>query len=163
MLSIPAREWPTTMQLAKDRAAEGRFEAADSLMAGFAAQFAGSREALETAYWRALFRIDPSNHAGSLTSAMALLDSYLTDNRPRDHVTEAGTLRRIAGQVETLAKATGGVQREVIVSQRPGETKPAEAGSSDAEVKRLKDELAKANAELERIRRRLAQPPKEPD
>jgi hypothetical protein len=30
---------------------------------------------------------------------------------------------------------------------------------ADAEIKRLKDELAKANAELERIRRRLAQPP----
>jgi hypothetical protein len=31
--------------------------------------------------------------------------------------------------------------------------------ASDVEIKRLKDELAKANAELERIRRRLAQPP----
>jgi hypothetical protein len=33
---------------------------------------------------------------------------------------------------------------------------------ADAEIKRLKDELAKANAELERIRRRLAQPPSRP-
>jgi hypothetical protein len=44
------------------------------------------------------------------------------------------------------------------------ETKPAVAGDvaptpADIEIKRLKDELARANAELERIRRRLAQPP----
>jgi molecular chaperone GrpE (heat shock protein) len=30
---------------------------------------------------------------------------------------------------------------------------------ADAEIKRLREELAKATAELERIRKRLAQPP----
>jgi hypothetical protein len=35
----------------------------------------------------------------------------------------------------------------------------ADPAAAEAEIKRLKDELAKANAELERIRRRLAQPP----
>jgi hypothetical protein len=36
------------------------------------------------------------------------------------------------------------------------------SGSADAEIKRLRDELAKANAELERIKKRLAQPPPKP-
>jgi molecular chaperone GrpE (heat shock protein) len=39
----------------------------------------------------------------------------------------------------------------------------AEPPTSADEIKRLKDELAKANAELDRIRKRLAQPPRKPD
>jgi len=41
--------------------------------------------------------------------------------------------------------------------------KPAmDPAAAEAEIKRLKDELAKATAELERIRKRLAPPPGKP-
>ena len=46
-----------------------------------------------------------------------------------------------------------------IDAPKPTTTTEAPQTAADAEIKRLKDELAKANAELERIRRRLAQPP----
>jgi hypothetical protein len=104
-----------------------------------------------------------------MTSALALLDGYLIDNRPRQHVAEAVSLRRIATQLEALnTRATSLVatipreNREPISAVRPPtEQRPAgdQAAAADAEIKRLKDELAKANAELDRIRRRLMRPP----
>ena len=64
-------------------------------------------------------------------------------------------------EVFTLLDAWRGDVEEALRS----DPKPAVAGDvvvpspADAEIKRLRDELAKANAELERIRRRLSQPP----
>ena len=46
-----------------------------------------------------------------------------------------------------------------VAEARADATRPTDAAAQDAEIKRLRDELAKANAELERIRRRLTQPP----
>jgi hypothetical protein len=164
------REWPATLSRAQTAATQGRFEAADSVLARFAAQHAGSPEALETAYWRALFKVDPVDRPESLTPAMALLDSYLTDPRPREHVAEAFSLRRIATQLEALStRATSLVAtipretRDPVSTVRPpADQRPTidQSASDAAEIKRLKDELAKANAELERIRKRLMRPPR---
>ena len=168
MTPVSQREWAPTLQEAQFAAKDGRFEAADSILSRFANRYAGSPEALETAYWRALFKLDPLDHPESLTSAMALLDGYLADTRPRKHVSEAISLRRMSMQLETLnTRATAMVatipreNREPISAVRPpAEQRPAtDPATADAEIKRLKDELAKANAELDRIRRRLMRPP----
>ena len=166
MMPESRREWPSTLESAQYAARQGRYEAADSLLARFAAQHAGSAEALETAYWRALFRLEPVDRPESLTPAMALLDSYLADPRPREHTTEAVSLRRVATLLEALStRATSVVAtiprdtREPVSTRAPEPRPPGDQAAADAEIKRLKDELAKANAELERIRRRLMRPP----
>jgi hypothetical protein len=159
------REWPTALEAAQFAAQQGRYESADSILASFAGRHAGTTEALETAYWRALFKLDSLDRPEALTPAMALLDSYLADDRPREHVAEAKSLRRIATQLDALntralAVMTVPQTREPLSSSRPSELKPsADQVAADAEIKRLKDELAKANAELDRIRRRLTRPP----
>ena len=168
----PAEEWQAALAIAQGDAAAGRFEAADSTLAAYAARFPGEPEALETAYWRALYKMDPSNHAASIPTAMASLDGYLADRRPRQHVSEATTLRRVAGQIDGLNKLAASAMAQANVASANASSakavaaadaaKAAEAGgnvSQDAEIKHLKDELAKANAELERIRKRLASPP----
>jgi len=169
------RDWDNTLLLARVRAAEGKFAVSDSMLSRFATQYPGTHEALETAYWRALFDLDPANHVASFTSAMASLDAYLSEKRPREHVAEAATLRRIAGHMDelnklaatALADARDTTARATTPESRT-DSRPPVAGdvvlpsTADAEIKRLKDELAKANAELERIRRRLAQPPSRP-
>jgi hypothetical protein len=167
------REWDNALLLARVRATEGKFGEADTLMSRFASRYPGTPEALETAYWRALFELDPANHAASFRSAMASLDAYLSDRHPHEHGAEATTLRRIAGHMEELNKLAATALAEAhdtTTAAKPSaadarlDTKPAVAGDvaptpADVEIKRLKDELARANAELERIRRRLAQPP----
>lgn len=171
----PARNWPSTLSSAQHSAARGEFDAADTTLAEFARRYPTSREALETSYWRAVYALDPSNRAESIAGAIASLDAYLADTRARDHVLEATTLRRVAGQLDALnriaanaiaqakdANAAAAIARALtdsrIDTSRPGNP-DATPTAADAEIKRLKDELAKANAELERIRRRLAQPP----
>jgi len=160
------REWPTVLESAQFAAVQGRYEAADSILASFAGRHAGTTEALETAYWRALFKLDSLDRPEALAPAMSLLDSYLADPRPREHLAEAQGLRRIAAQLDALntrALAVMTVPREIrepLSSSRPSDVKPsADQVAADAEIKRLKDELAKANAELDRIRRRLTRPP----
>lgn len=169
-------DWPPTLGMAQTRAMRGDFDGADSLLAAFATQHAGSDEALETAYWRALFKMDPSNKNGSVTTAVASLDGYLATERRRAHLTEATTLRRAAAQIAelnklaasamsqardartTAANATAAAADAKDAARTTG-TEPAASPDAQAEIKRLKDELAKANAELDRIRKRLTQPP----
>jgi hypothetical protein len=172
--------WTMALATAQNRAATGDYNGADSALAQFARQYPGTTPSLETAYWRALFKMDPANHNASLPTAMASLDGYLADTRPRDHIAEAATLRRIAAQLDGLNKiaasavaqakdakqtaATATAAANDAKDQREAATKAAvdiSASTANAdELKRLKDELAKANAELDRIRKRLSQPPK---
>src|SRR5262249_6057760 len=76
-LPEPTRDWPTAIEAAQRQAIAGKFGAADSTLAEFAQDYPGSPEALETAYWRALFALDPTNQHASVTTAMASLDAYL--------------------------------------------------------------------------------------
>lgn len=157
------REWPQTLAAAQQRAARGDFDAADSLLGQFARQHAGTHAASETMFWQGIFRLDPSNRNGSLAVGLATLDAYLADQRPHDHATEAMTLRRLAAQLDAanrLAASASIAAHETAAAPKSdtrSETRAADANAD--EIKRLKDELAKANAELERIKRRLAQPP----
>jgi len=175
--SAPRRRWPSTLDSAQSQALAGRFGAADTTLAAFALRFPGTTEALETAYWRALFDLDPTNPHSAVPDAMASLDAYLGDKRPREHVAEATTLRRIAGQIDALnrqvASAVSQAKDATVVAAnaraqvsdanaRADAAKNENASSADVEVKRLRDSLAKVNAELERIKKRLAQPPPKP-
>jgi hypothetical protein len=162
----PEREWPGTLLTAREWVSEGHFESADSLLAQFASRYPNSREAAETAYWRAVIGMDPSNSRSSLATATAFLDAYLAGPRPRDHLREATALRRLAGQVDELSRTAVLAQsKDAPLLRPPSEVrvdipKPAmDPANAEAEIKRLRDELAKATAELERIRKRLAQPP----
>ena len=170
-------EWQVSLAGAQARAASGEFAVADSMLAAYAARHPGTRETLETAYWRALFKADPSNSAASTTQALAALDGYLRDPRPRDHIVEAQTVRRSVAQIDALNRAAEAASaREKDAASQAQNAKlaaadakadankadanaNAAAADKDAEIKRLKDELAKANAELDRIRKRLASPP----
>lgn len=161
----PERDWPAALATAEARVSEGRYSAADSVLADFGARYAGTAQAFESAYWRALLSMDPKNPHASIPTAVAYLDAYLTGLNPRQHRQEAFALRAIAGQIDESRNALALAQSRDAMSTQPGvridvpKPTPDPSATADAEIKRLKDELAKANAELERIRRRLAQPP----
>jgi hypothetical protein len=172
----PERNWPSALSAAKKEVVEGRYHAADSVLAAFAIDYAGSSAALETAYWRAIFRMDPANPQASVPLAIASLDGYLADRRPREHVTEAASLRHVAAQLDSANKLAAhataqakdatsraaNAKAQAADANARADAKTDGAQSADAEVKRLKEALAKANAELERIRKRLAAPPSKP-
>ena len=149
----PARGESTAMFLqASQEAGAGRYGVADKLLADYSARYPGSADAADAMYWRALYKLDPANQSAAPRDALVLLDSYLstiaTDHRP-----EAQTLRRVAAALEAraAAAATAAVPPKV-------DPPKAEDKAKDEELQRVRDELAKANAELERIKRRLAQP-----
>jgi len=173
----PERALSPALVTARRFAAAGRFDSADSTLSSFAAMYPGTDAALETAYYRALFKMDPTNPHASLPAAMASLDAYLTDSRPRQHVVEATTLRRVAAEVDGLNHAANSALAQAKDATNVAKDAKAEAAdakdaaakaaetpapTADAEIRRLKDELAKANAELDRIRKRLATPPGKP-
>jgi ABC-type transporter Mla subunit MlaD len=172
----PRRSWPGALADAQVAAAKGRYAEADSLLADFARSYVGSDEAAETAYWRALFKMDPANAGGSLSDAIASLNAYLADARPRQHVVEATVIKRVATALDEANRAAAeateqarnatttasAAKAQAADAQARADAKSDGVQSADAEIKRLKEELAKANAELERIRKRLAQPSSKP-
>lgn len=145
-------EGATTIAQAGQEATVGRYGVADRLLSDFAARFPASSEAADATYYRALFKLDPANPNASPREAAQMLDRYMATNTGT-HRTEAQALRRVAGELEARANAVANLS----AVSRTEPPKP-EDKSKDEELQRVRDELAKANAELERIKRRLAQP-----
>jgi hypothetical protein len=147
-----ASEWTVVLlQVTQDTQAN-RYAAAERLLADFATRHPSSVESADASYWRALYRLDPANPNASPREAGALLDGYLASSVPGSHRPEAAVLRRIASQMESRLAAAN------AAAQAPAPTTTAADKAKDEELLRVKDELAKANAELERIKRRLTQP-----
>ena len=145
-----------TLQQAEREASALRFGMADRLLSDFADTHANTAEAVETSYWRALFRLDPSNQTATPRDAIVLLDSYLGSAVTIAHRGSATALRRAAAALDRPAVA---VSRPATPGAAPARTDAkADDKSRDEEVQRLKEELAKATAELERIKKRLSQP-----
>lgn len=153
-----------TRQEAEREVLAMRHGSADRLLAEFATRFAGSPEATETGFWRAVYMLDTANHASSPRDAVALLDSYLgASSAATLHRGAALSLRRAAAALERpmgAADATPSIPGSPAVPGGRVETRSEARADErrDEEIQRLKEELAKANAELERIKRRLAQP-----
>jgi hypothetical protein len=131
-------------------ARESRLSAAESALVAFAHRHPTSPEALEVPYWRALLRLDPSNPVATRES-LAMLESYLANAPAGQHRMEADAIKRLASTLEARNAALAAIPPATVV-------RPEEKVAQEAELQRLRDELAKANAELARIRRRLARP-----
>jgi hypothetical protein len=140
-----AREWPAAYLAAQTAADRGAYGDAEKTLSDFAAAHPGSPEALESGYWRAVYKLDPANKDASTRDAIAGLDRYLAAPGGM-HRGEATTLRRIAVQLLSLDRA---------LTQKPDEPTTT---ARDEEVKKLRDELQATKDELERIKRRLAAP-----
>ncbi len=145
-------EGVTTIAQAGQEATAGRYGVADKLLSDYAARYPATSEAADATYYRALFKLDPANPNASAREAGQMMDRYIATNTGT-HRTEAQALRRVASELEARANAVANLS----AVSKPEPPKP-EDRSKDEELQRVRDELAKANAELERIKRRLAQP-----
>jgi hypothetical protein len=118
----------------------------------------------DSLYSRAVSHLDPSNKNGTLDSAIVYLDRYLVAPGKRAHEREAMVLRSLARNSQQLARVEAALQQaRAIADNKPRESdNKARDDEYIKEIQRLKDELAAANAELERIKKRLAAPPTKP-
>jgi hypothetical protein len=157
--STPAA-WSSVLALVAQDVQAGRHAAADRRLLDFQVTHPAAPEAADAAWYRALFKLDPSNTAASTRDAIVLLDGLIATPIVNATVSprqaDALVLRRVATSLET---------RPVTVVTTPsssGSSAPApraeDSHAKDEEIGRLKDELSKANAELERIKRRVATP-----
>lgn len=157
-MPAPAREWLTTLEMAKLAAADGRFDDADRALYDYTQRYADAPEAREATYWRALFKLDPANRAASTHVAEEHLRSYLDDTVTTLHRTEALALRRIALALDSLNRS------HRIASLSSDAARAEEAAKAhqreeelQKELQHLKDSLVKTTAELQRIKKRLSE------
>ena len=132
-------------------ARESRVAAADRALAEFAQRYAASPEAAEVPYWRALLKLDPANPA-MLRESLVMLETYLANTPSGRHRAEATAIQRLGVTLEARNAALAAIPPTAIV------VRPEDKAAQEQEMQRLRDELGKANAELARIRRRLARP-----
>jgi len=119
----------------------------------------------DSLYWSAISNLDPANKNGTLDAGIANLDAYLASPGNLKHAAEAQTLRSLARNSQQLARVEAALQQAKASAAPAGASdskpQPDSKGRDEEmvkEVQRLKEELAKANEELERIKKRLATP-----
>ena len=145
----PVNAFEATLALAERRVAAGDYTGADRILADFALKSKGSEDGTEVAFFRAMYMVDPSNRTASMAEGIRALDIYLNTDGATRYRAQARVLRRTAQTVLSLRNAqvaTHVVGRDTVFVSR------------EDEITALKDQLAKANAELERIKKRLANP-----
>ena len=142
-------EWPAVYTKAMTDANQSRLAEADRALTEFAQRYPGSPEAIEVPYWRALIKLDPANPT-AMRESLAALDAYLANAPAGLHRMEAAIIRRLGVTLEARNAALAAIPPVPVA--RP------EDKLHEEELLRLRDDLAKANAELARIRRRLARP-----
>ena len=120
---------------------------------------APERNPSDSLYWKAVLHLDAMNQKGSNDSAVFYLDRYLAGDTTQTHRLEALVMRRLARDAMELAKVEAAL-RQARNSEPAKQTDHAPRRDEEnvKEIQRLKEELAKANEELERIRKRLASP-----
>lgn len=153
-----AGEWIDVLGSAKDAAADGRYSDADRALQDFMLAYVGEPEAREAAYWRAILTLDPANRGGETRSAEKQLEEYLGDTASTLHRTEALTLRRLAGVIDSLGR-TYRISISSADAARAEQAERAEQREAELqkEIQRLKDQLDKTTAELERIKKRISE------
>lgn len=149
-------QWDATLSEARLDADSAKYDAADRALANFISLHNGSHEATEAIFWRGLFKVDPNNKDGSLSAGISSFDAYLASDSASWHRSVAVVLRRTAALAESL-KLAATTSSLATLTPTPVVDKDA-MKSRDEEIASLREQLAKANAELERIKKRLANP-----
>ena len=145
----PAEAFTSAIAAANRRAEAGDYSGADRILADFALKSKGTEDATEISFWRALYMVDPSNKTASIPEGLRAIDIYLATPGAKMYRPQALVLKRTAQSVQALKQAqiTPKISgRDTVFVIR------------EEEIAALKDQLAKANAELERIKKRLANP-----
>ena len=145
----PATGFANAIASASRRVDAGDYPGADRILSDFALSAQGTREGQEIGFWRALYMVDPANKTAPAADGLKAIDIYLSTPgtswyRPQAQVVKraAMTLQALRAQQQT-AKVVG---RDTVVV------------THEEEIAALKDQLSKANAELDRIKKRLANP-----
>ena len=112
----------------------------------------------DSLYWRAVSHLDAANTNGSTDSAVHYLNLYLTNGTVQPHRVEATVFRQLARDALLLARVQAALSQQKTDTVKVPVQRVARDEEALKEIQRLKDELAKANEELERIRKRLANP-----
>jgi hypothetical protein len=164
-------QWPVTLLTAKHAAAGERYQSADQVLLEFSHRYAGTPQAHEVTYWRAMVALhSAAQRPAALDTASALLEAYMAAGPSAPQYLEAAAAKLLIEQAaakeaelaqvrRALSQARTEVARERPAAQ-PGR-EPARQERQDqrnlaGEVEALRAELNRANQELERIRRRLA-------
>ena len=150
MRPTPEREWPHALAEAQQAADSGRYAEAEHVLTSFASSHAGTAEAAESAYWRALYKLDPANKESNATQGMQALDAYLALGDTMPHHDEVRILRRAATLMQSLYAEAN--------APRPAPATQAADKAKEEELQKLRDDLAAAQAELERIKKRVTAP-----
>ena len=153
-----AGEWIDVLGSAKEAAAEGRYSDADRALQDFMLANIGAPAAREAAFWRALLTLDPANRVGDTRSAEKQLAEYLSDTASTLHRTEAVALQRLASTIDSLVRK----HRISISSSDAARAEQAERADQreaelQKEIQRLKEQLDKTTAELDRVKKRLSE------
>jgi len=150
----------TTLAAAQHAADSGKYDAAEKTLVTFANTHPRTIEAREIAFWRALYLMDPQNKAGSLAAGVSGMDAYLADDSTSWYRAEATVLKRTASLAQALKLGAAAAATTTAPATPAASTgvDPATLKTRDEEIASLRDQLAKVNAELERIKKRLANP-----
>lgn len=148
--------WGALLHTTDSLATAGRHAAADSALLDFAQRHPGTRAADEVLFWRALYKLDPRSSAATRAEGRTLMDSYVASGSTAWYRGQANVLRHLAREIvlaeQTAAQASG--DTTVVIS----DTSPEGIAARDRVIRTQRAEIARLNAELERIKRRLATP-----
>jgi hypothetical protein len=145
----PAVEFAAVIEQSRQKVEAGDYPAADRILSDYALRHQGSQEAREISFWRAMYIVDPANRTASVEQGIKAIDIYLASEGAIWYRPQAEVLRRTALVLQSVRQAPVPKQvngRDTVFISREEETAA------------LRDQLAKANAELERIKKRLANP-----
>ncbi|MEJ7759918.1 MAG: hypothetical protein WKF55_10070 [Gemmatimonadaceae bacterium] len=148
----PASSYATTLASAQRRADSGDYAGADRILADYALKAKNKADAHEISFWRALHMVDPANKTASMTEGIRALDIYLSTPGAVAYRPQALVLKRSAMTVQAMRQAVLATPRVV------NNGRDTVFVTRDEDTAALRDQLAKANAELERIKKRLANP-----
>jgi hypothetical protein len=144
-----AAEFAAAIEGARQHVDSGDYAGADKILADYSLRHEGTAEAREVSFWRAMYIVDPANRTSSIAQGIRALDIYLATDGAIWYRPQAEVLRRTALVIQSVRQAQAPRQvngRDTVFISR------------EEEIAALRDQLAKANAELDRIKKRLANP-----
>ena len=143
----PEPPWIATFAAMQAAIDSGRFSAADSILAEFDRTEATARDSSESAFWRAMLKSDSRNPAFTPAGARAALEAYAAADHSK-HQTEVAVMLQLLTLSDSLRSAQATQKTATDARDK----------ARDEELQRLRDELARTQAELDRIKRRLGPP-----